>query len=87
MAEWTTEKEFDRPSTAQVPPKYRPSTAQVEKLLAVMNDDYIDVSEMMKLCSIVRRKCMIVISLLHWQMAVLNGNIQNIQTIQNRCTD
>ncbi|CDD05814.1 unknown [Prevotella sp. CAG:592] len=30
---------------------------------------------------------MIVISLLHWQMAVLNGNIQNIQTIQNRCTD
>ena len=36
----------------------RPSTAQVEKLLAVMNDDYIDVSEMMKLCSIVRRKTM-----------------------------
>lgn len=25
MAEWTTEKEFDRLSTAQVPPKYRPS--------------------------------------------------------------
>ena len=25
MAEWTTEKEFDRPSTAQVLPKYRPS--------------------------------------------------------------
>ena len=46
-AEWTTEKEFDRPSTAQV-----------EKLLAVMNDDYIDVAEMMKLCSIVRRKTM-----------------------------
>ena len=47
MAEWTTEKEFDRPSTAQV-----------EKLLAVMNDDYIDVAEMMKLCSIGRRKTM-----------------------------
>ncbi len=31
-AEWTTEKEFDRPSTAQV-----------EKLVAVMNDDYVDV--------------------------------------------
>ena len=29
MAEWTTENEFDRPSTVQVPPKYRPSTAQV----------------------------------------------------------
>ena len=58
MAEWTTEKEFDRLSTAQVPPKYRPSTAQVEKLVTVMNDDYIDVSEMMKLCSIVRRKTM-----------------------------
>ena len=58
MAEWTTEKEFDRPSTAQVPPKYRPSTAQVEKLVTVMNDDYLDVSEIMKLCSIVRRKTM-----------------------------
>ena len=54
MAEWTTEKEFDRLSTAQVPPKYRPS----RKLLAVMNDDYIDVPEMMKLCGIVRRKTM-----------------------------
>ena len=52
------EKELDRPSTAQVPPKYRPSTAQVEKLVAVMNDDYLDVSELMKLCSIVRRKTM-----------------------------
>lgn len=40
------------------PPKYRPSTAQVEKLVAVMNDDYVDVSEMMKRCSIVRRKTM-----------------------------
>ena len=29
MAEWTTENEFDRPSTVQVPSKYRPSTAQV----------------------------------------------------------
>ena len=58
MAEWTTEKEFDSPSTAQVPPKYRPSTAQVEKLVAVMNDDYVDVPEMMKLCGIVRRKTM-----------------------------
>ena len=47
MAEWTNEKEFDRPSTAQV-----------EKLVTVMNDDYLDVSEMMKLCSIVRRKTM-----------------------------
>ena len=44
--------------TAQVPPKYRPSTAQVEKLVAVMSDDYIDVAEMMKLCGIVRRKTM-----------------------------
>ena len=62
MAEWTTEKEFDHlsndPGTAQVPPKYRPSTAQVEKLVAVMNDDYVDVPEMMKLCGIVRRKTM-----------------------------
>ena len=40
------------------PPKYRPSTAQVEKLVTVMNDDYLDVSEIMKLCSIVRRKTM-----------------------------
>lgn len=47
MAEWTTEKEFDRLSTAQV-----------EKLVAVMNDDYVDVPEMMKLCGIVRRKTM-----------------------------
>jgi len=38
--------------------KYRPSTAQVEKLVTVMNDDYIDVREMMKLCGIVRRKTM-----------------------------
>ena len=29
MAEWTTENEFDRPSTVQVSSKYRPSTAQV----------------------------------------------------------
>ncbi len=28
MAEWTTENEFDRPSTTQVPPKYHPSTVQ-----------------------------------------------------------
>lgn len=47
MAEWTSEKEFDRPSTAQA-----------EKLVAIMNDDYIDVSEMRKLCGIVRRKTM-----------------------------
>ena len=47
MAEWTTEKKFDSPSTAQV-----------EKLVAVMNDDYVDVPEMMKLCGIVRRKTM-----------------------------
>lgn len=47
MAEWTNEKEFDRLSTAQV-----------EKLVSVMNDDYFDVAEMMKLCSIVRRKTM-----------------------------
>lgn len=47
MAEWTMEKNIDRPSTAQV-----------EKLVTVMNDDYLDVSEMMKLCSIVRRKTM-----------------------------
>ena len=46
-AEWTMEKNIDRPSTAQV-----------EKLVTVMNDDYLDVSEMMKLCSIVRRKTM-----------------------------
>ena len=46
-AEWTTEKEFDRPSTVQV-----------EKLVAVMNDDYVDDSEMMKRCSIVRHKTM-----------------------------
>lgn len=36
----------------------RSLTAQVEKLVAVMNDDYVDVSEMMKLCGIVRRKTM-----------------------------
>ena len=28
MAEWTTENEFDRPSTAQVPSKFHPSTVQ-----------------------------------------------------------
>lgn len=33
-------------------------TAQVEKLVAVMNDYYVDVPEMMKLCRIVRRKTM-----------------------------
>ena len=43
MAEWT---------------KKRNLTAQVEKLVTVMNDDYLDISEMMKLCSIVRRKTM-----------------------------
>ena len=47
MAEWISKKEFDRPSTAQA-----------EKLVAIMNDDYIDVSEMIKLCGIVRRKTM-----------------------------
>ena len=47
IAEWATEKEFDRPSTAQV-----------EKLVAVMDDDYIDVPEMMKRCGLVRRKTM-----------------------------
>ena len=47
VAEWTTEKELDRLNTTQV-----------EKLVAVMNDDYVDVSEMMKLCGIVRRKTM-----------------------------
>lgn len=46
-AEWTMEKNIDRPSTAQV-----------EKLVTVMNDDYLDVSEIMKLCGIVRRKTM-----------------------------
>lgn len=53
MAEWTTEKEFDRQR-----PKHRSNTAQVEKLVAVMNNDYVDVPEMMKLCGIVRRKTM-----------------------------
>lgn len=33
-------------------------TTQVEKLVAVMNDYYVDVPEMMKLCRIVRRKTM-----------------------------
>lgn len=47
MAEWTTEKEFERPTTAQV-----------EKLVEVMTDGYVDVPEMMKLCGIVRRKTM-----------------------------
>lgn len=56
MAEWTTEKEFDRPSTAQVPPKYCPSTVQVEKLISVMDDDFISVQDIMSLCGIVRRK-------------------------------
>ena len=56
MAEWTTEKEFDRPSTAQVPPKYCPSTVQVEKLISVMDDVFISVQDIMSLCGIVRRK-------------------------------
>ena len=56
MAEWTSENEFDRPSTAQVPPKYRPSTAQVERLISVMSSEYIGVQEIMNLCGIVRRK-------------------------------
>ena len=34
------------------------STVQVEKLVVVKNDDYVDVPEMMKLCGIVRRKTM-----------------------------
>lgn len=47
MAVWTTGKKFDRPSSAQV-----------ETLVAVMNNDYVDVPEKMKLCGIVRRKTM-----------------------------
>ena len=39
-------------------PNHRPSTAQVEKLVEVMTDGYVDVPEMMKLCGIVRRKTM-----------------------------
>ena len=35
MAEWTSENEFDRPSAAQVPPKYRPSTAQKDGMVNV----------------------------------------------------
>lgn len=59
-AEWMSEKELERPSTAQVPaqvpPKYRPSTAQVEKLVAVMGEEFINVTEIMDRCDIVRRK-------------------------------
>ena len=40
-----TEKEFDRPSTAQV-----------EKLISVMGDNFIGVQDIMNLCGIVRRK-------------------------------
>ncbi|MCF0197175.1 MAG: putative DNA binding domain-containing protein [Bacteroidaceae bacterium] len=56
MAEWTSDKEHNSPSTAQVPPKYRPSTAQVEKLVAVMGDGFVGIQEIMRLCGIVRRK-------------------------------
>jgi len=56
IAEWILQKVLDRPSTAQVPPKYRPSTAQVEKLVLVMSQEYITVAEMMSLCGIARRK-------------------------------
>ena len=33
MAEWTSEKEFDRSSTVQVPSNYRPSSVQVSRLI------------------------------------------------------
>jgi len=55
-AEWVSENELERSSTAQVPPKYRPSTAQVEKLISVMDSEYISVHDIMSLCGIVRRK-------------------------------
>lgn len=46
--------------TTQVPtqyrPTYRPTTAQVEKLLGVMDDEYHSVHEIMALCGITRRK-------------------------------
>lgn len=55
MAEWTTENEFDRSSTVQVPSNYRPSTVQVEKLVQLMHDEYLNVSKMMELCGIKHR--------------------------------
>ena len=55
MAEWTTENEFDRPSTVQVPSNYRPSSVQVEKLVQLMHDEYLNVSKMMELCGIKHR--------------------------------
>lgn len=55
MAEWTTENEFDRSSTVQVPSNYRPSSVQVEKLVQLMHDEYLNVSKMMELCGIKHR--------------------------------
>lgn len=55
MAEWTSEKEFDRSSTVQVPSNYRPSSVQVEKLVQLMHDEYLNVSKMMELCGIKHR--------------------------------
>ena len=79
MAEWTTEKEFDRLSSD-------PSTAQVEKLVAVMNDDYVDVPELMKRCGIVRRNTM---QDSYIAPALTDGSIERSYPeqpiIQNRC--
>ena len=55
MAEWTSEKEFDRSSTVQVPSNYRPNSVQVEKLVQLMHDEYLNVSKMMELCGIKHR--------------------------------
>ena len=42
-------------STVQVPSNYRPSSVQVEKLVQLMHDEYLNVSKMMELCGIKHR--------------------------------
>jgi len=44
------------PSTPQVPLKYTPSTPQVEELIKVVDDQFIDRSSMMKLVHLQDRK-------------------------------
>jgi ATP-dependent DNA helicase RecG len=44
------------PSTPQVPPKYAPSTLQVERVILSMGDGYITMGEMMEACNLKDRK-------------------------------
>ncbi len=43
----TSKQDKHRSSTAQVPTKYRPSTAQVQEIILSMNEDYMTMNEIM----------------------------------------